>query len=74
MKCPECGEAMAEGALYVRGLGSSLSWSQRRDVPFWSRDALEQLPLDRLSRVVPRAQAILDGWRCEGCRFVVIPS
>jgi hypothetical protein len=74
MVCPVCQKEMGSGALYVRGFGTSLHWSARKDVSFLSRRDLEQIDLSQVSLVPPSAQAVLDGWRCDECGLIAFET
>ena len=70
MKCPECGNEMEKGYLYVRGLGGSLYWGSNKDTSFFSRRGLQQIDLSKMSVVSPAAQAVLEACKCATCRTV----
>jgi hypothetical protein len=46
----------------------------RNDVSFFSRKALEQVDLGRVSVTPTGAQAVLEAWRCPACRIVAFKS
>ena len=70
MKCPDCGNEMERGYLYVRGFGGSLYWSTKKDTSFFSRRGLQQIDLSKTSVVSPAAQAVLEAGKCAGCGTV----
>ena len=70
MKCPECGNEMEKGYLYVRGFGGSLYWGSNKDTSFFSRRGLQQIDLSKMSVVSPAAQAVLEASQCGTCRAV----
>ena len=70
MKCPECGNEMENGFLYVRGFGGSLCWGSNNDTRFFSRRGLEQIDLSKMSVVSPAAQAVLEAGKCGTCGTV----
>jgi hypothetical protein len=70
MKCPECGNEMERGYLYIRGLGGSLYWGSNSNTGFFSRRGLLQIDLSRISVVSPAAQAVLEAGRCGTCGTV----
>ncbi len=67
MKCPECGNEMEKGYLYVRGLGVALYWGTQGDTSFLSRKGLQQIDLSKTSVVSPAAQAVLKAGKCAAC-------
>lgn len=69
--CLYCDEALAEAYLYVRGIGASLSWSARPDVPLISRRDLTQVDLERISSGGTGMQAIVPALRCDACGAIV---
>ena len=56
MNCSNCNVEMEPGALYVRGMFTSLLWSTRKDVSFLSKKGLDLIveTLDRLRKAVQR--------------------
>ena len=67
MTCGECKKEMETGYLYVRGVASSLFWSEKRDVGFFSRSDLMQINLGALSTTRPAAQAVIPAHQCSTC-------
>lgn len=74
MKCPKCEKKMEGGFVYVRGFGSALFWSQRKDARFWSRKGLEQIDLRAVSLTGIGAQAVIEAWRCADCKMLSFHS
>jgi hypothetical protein len=70
MKCPECGNEMEKGYLYVRGLGGALYWGTKGDTSFLTRSGLQQIDLSKASVVSPAAQAVLNAAKCAACGTV----
>ena len=70
MKCAMCQTEMENGALYVRGIGGSLHWSNRKDVGFLSRKGLSQIDLSKVSITPVGKQAVLESWRCAACGMI----
>lgn len=68
--CPFCGDPMNGAHLYVRGLGASLHLSSRADVGLMSRNDLQQINLDNLSRTDTGAQAVIPVLNCTSCGSV----
>lgn len=69
--CLYCGEPLTDAHLYVRGLGASLFWSTRPDVPLISRRDLTQIDLERISSGGTGMQAIVPALRCDACGAIV---
>lgn len=74
MKCPECGQDMESGFIYVRGLGGSLFWSKSKDTGFMSRKGLEQIDLRKISVTGLAAQGVVPAERCATCAMVAFKS
>lgn len=74
MTCPDCQAEMEDGFLYVRGIGSSLSWSSDPKVRFFSKKGLDIVNLTALSRTPTGGQAVLDAPRCRQCKLVAFRS
>lgn len=71
MKCSNCDNEMAHGALYLRGFAGSLAWSTNQEVGFLSKKDLQQINLGKLSMTGSAAtQAIIESWRCQSCDLV----
>ena len=65
MKCSGCDKEMESGSLYVRGLGGSLFWSGKKNIPWFSRRDLNQIDLSNMSLIRTGAQAVIESWRCK---------
>jgi len=74
MKCSDCGSEMEGGYVYIRGLASSLSWSKRGDVPFFSRRDLEQIDLSKYSLTGLGPQGVMKSWRCTSCESITLKA
>lgn len=74
MNCPDCGEEMQPGFIYVRGMGGSLFWSKSKDIGFMSREGLEQIDLSKLSVSGTGTQAVVPGYHCDTCKTVSFKS
>ena len=71
MMCSNCQTEMDHGALYVRGIGGSLHWSNRNDVGILSRKDLSQINLNKISITPVGKQAVLESWRCTACSMIM---
>ncbi len=65
MHCSSCDKEMESGSLYVRGLGGSLFWSGKKNIPWFSRRDLNQIDLSNMSLIRTGAQAVIESWRCK---------
>lgn len=74
MKCSVCDQDLNPGFLYVRGVGGALFWSPDKDIHFWSRQGLEQIDLAAVSVTGVGTQAVVEAWRCTGCKTVTFRS
>ena len=64
MNCSSCDNEMEKGALYVRGLGGSLFWSDNTNNRWFSRRGLDQMDLSKMSLKPTGGQAVIESWRC----------
>ena len=74
MKCPACDGGLDQGFIYVRGIGGALFWARTKDIGFLARKGLEQIDLNAVSVTGTGAQAVLEAWRCDGCKILVFRS
>ena len=75
MKCSNCDCDMESGALYLRGLFSSLFWSANKEVKLLSKKELEQIHLGNLSITgSANTQAVINSWRCPKCKAILFET
>ena len=74
MRCPRCNVEMENGAMYVRGMFTSLLWSPRKDVSFMSKKDLDLINLGEISKTPTGAQAVIESNRCPQCGSITFNS
>ena len=74
MNCSNCNVEMEPGALYVRGMFTSLLWSTRKDVSFLSKKGLDLIDLGEISVTPTGAQAVIESARCPKCAAITFRS
>lgn len=74
MKCSRCDVEMEDGAMYVRGMFTSLLWSSRKDASFLSKRGLDIINLGNISRTPTGAQAVIESARCRQCGAITFDS
>lgn len=74
MTCPDCKNEMEAGYLYIRGAGGAVFWSAKNDVPFYKREGLTQIDLDKLSATRPATQAVIPASKCAKCGILAFKA
>ncbi len=74
MNCSVCNVEMEQGALYVRGMFTSLLWSTRKDASFLSKKGLDLIDLGEISVTPTGTQAVIESARCPICAAITFRS